>query len=101
MIFFWPALAVVCYANLRKCPHGARSRLKLRRNVTRVQLFPAKELLTLVCMDILGPFIQTPCKNEHFPVITDRYSEIAKTIQMKVISSTKVLKHFVNSWVFN
>ena len=58
--FYWPALAVDCYATVRRCPHCARNRIKLRQNATRLQLFPSKAPLSSVCIDILGEFIKTP-----------------------------------------
>ena len=99
--FYWPALAVDCYATVRKCPHCARNRIKLRKNVEQLQLFPATEPLTSVCIDILGEFIKTQRRNEYLLVITDRYSKLTKTVPMKGISAAEVARHFVNSWVFN
>ena len=73
----------------------------MRRNVEQLQLFPATEALTSVCIDILGEFIKTPRRNEYLLVITDRFTKLTKTIPMKGISAAEVAKCFVNEWVFN
>ena len=99
--FYWPALAVDCYATVRRCPHCARNRIKLRRNATELQLFPATAPLTSVCIDVLGEFIKTKRGHEYLLVITDRFTKMTKTVPMKGISAAEVAKHFVNSWVFN
>lgn len=98
--FVWPALAVECYATVRRA-QTAKNRLKSRKNVTRLQLFPTKEPLTSLCIDILGPFIRTSRRKEHLLVITERSSNMTKTIPLKGVSAAEVAKHFVNSWVFN
>lgn len=54
-----------------------------------------------VCIDLLDPFIRKYLKNEHIPVITDRFSKMTKTIPMKIICAAEVAKHFVNFWMFN
>jgi len=99
--WYWPALAVDCYKTVRNCPQCARNRIKLRRNVEQLQLFPATEPLTSVCIDILGEFIKTPRRNEYLLVITDRFTKLTKTIPMKGISAAEVARCFVNEWVFN
>ena len=81
--FYWPALAIDCSATVRKCPQCARNRIKLRKNVTELQLFPAKEPLSSVCIDILGEFMKTKRRNEYLLVITDRFSKRTKTVPMK------------------
>ena len=99
--FYWPSLAVDCYATVRKCPQCAKNRMKLRKNATKLQLFPATEPLTSVCIDILGPFIRTARRKEYLLVITDRFSEMKKTVPLKGVSAAEVAKAFVNTWVFN
>lgn len=83
------------------CPHCAQNLLNLKKNVTRLQLFPAKEPLKSVSIDILYSFISTSRKNENLLFIMGRFSKMTKTIPMKVISVVEVTKHFVSSWVFN
>lgn len=99
--FYCPSLAVDCYENVRKFQNSAEKRSKLRKNLTRLQHFPAKESLTSVCVHILSPFIHRSRKNEQLLLVTIRFSNMTKTKPIKGISSTKVSKHFANSCVFN
>lgn len=83
------------------CPPCARIWLKLRNNVTRPQLYTAKEPPTSVCIDSLGPLISISRKNEYLLVITEMFLKTKKTMPMKDISAAEVTKHFVNVFVFN
>ena len=98
---YWPALAVDCYATARRCPTCARNRIKLRKNVGELQLFPATAPLESVAIDVLGELIRTQRGNEYLLVITDRFTKLTKTVPMKGISAAEVARHFVNEWVFN
>ena len=99
--WYWPALAVECYATVRNCPHCAKNRIKLRKNVKPLQLFPATEPLASVCIDILGEFITTRRRNKYLLVMTDRFTKLTKTAPMKGISAAEVARTFVDNWVFN
>ena len=99
--FYWPALAVDCYATVRNCPECARERLKLRKNVGELKLFPATAPNESVCIDILGELVRTPRGHRYLLVITDRFTKMTKTVPMKGVSAGEVAKHFVDNWVFN
>lgn len=94
--FYWQVLPVDSDETVRKWRHFSRNRLKLLENVIRHHIFPYKEPLSSVCIDILGPFIQTSQRIEYPLVITDRFSKIRKTIPLKSISAAEVAKHFDN-----
>ena len=47
---YWPALAVDCYAIVRKCPTCAKNRIKLRSKTNPLKLFPAAEPLESHCV---------------------------------------------------
>ena len=98
---YWPACAVDCYATARRCPTCARNRIKLRKNTTELQLFPATAPLESVAIDVLGELIQTARGNQYILVISDRFTKLTKTVPMKGLSASEVAKHFVNEWVFN
>ena len=99
--WYWPALAVDCYATVRNCAQCAKNRIKLRKNVEPLQLFPATEPLASVSIDILGEFITTPRRNKYLLVISDRFTKLTKTVPIKKISAAEVAKSFVDNWVFN
>lgn len=98
--FYCPALAFDCYAMVRICQHCAQVRSKLNKNLTRVELFPAKEPLTSLWICIHCPFISTMLKNIHLLVVTARYLKMNKTINMKFVCDIEVAKHFLNFFAF-
>ena len=67
--FYWPALAIDCYATVRNCPDCARNIIKLRKNVGSLKLFPAKAPLESVCIDILGELIRRPRGHRYLSLI--------------------------------
>ena len=99
--YYWPSLTVDCYTTVRLCPHCARNRIKLRRNVGELKLFPANAPLESVCIDILGELIRTPRGNRYLLVIVDRFTKMVRTIPVKTITAAEVAKHFVHDWIFH
>ena len=80
--FFWPALAVDCYAVSRNCAECARERVTLRQHSKELKLFPAKAPLESVSIDILGELVTTKRKNRYLLVICDRYTKLVRTIPL-------------------
>ena len=97
---YWPALPIDCYATARKCPTCAKNRLKLRRNVNQLKLFPAKSPLESVARDVFGELVKTARGNQYLLVITDRFTKLTKTVPMKSVSASDLAKAFVNEWIF-
>ncbi|CDF40830.1 unnamed protein product [Chondrus crispus] len=50
--FYWPAMALDCYAVAKNCAACARERVKLRRNTKEMKLFTPKAPLEFVAIDI-------------------------------------------------
>ena len=86
---------------VRKFPQCERNRIKLRKNVEQIKLFPETEPLTSVCIDIFGEFFIKTRHNEYLLVTTDRFRKFTKTIPMKGNSVVEVARCFVNKWVLN
>ena len=99
--FYWPTLAVDCYAVVRNCPECARNRIKLRKNVGDLTLFPANAPLESVCIDLLGELTRTPRGNKYLLVIVDRFTKLVRTVPLKGISASEVARAFVTHWVFS
>lgn len=99
--FYWPALAIDCYATFRNCPECALNRLNLRKNVAELTHFPVTGPLESVCIDILGEFVRRQLGHRYLLAITDRFTELVKTVSMKGVSAGEVTKHFVDHWVCN
>ena len=98
---YWPALAIDCYATVRRCSTCAKNRMKLRQHVQQLQLFPASGPLESVAIDILGELIKTARGNQYLLVISDRFTKLTKTVPLKGQSAAEVAKAFVDHWVFN
>lgn len=98
--FYWPSLAVDCYATVRGYPACARERIKLRQKVGKLKLLPANAPLESVCIDILGRLIRTARGNEYLLVITDRFTKLTRTGPLRTISAMNVARAFVENWVF-
>ena len=98
--FYWPALAVDCYAVFRNCAECAREQVTLRQHSKELKLFPAKAPLESVSIDILGELVTTKRKNCYLLVICDRYTKLVRTIPLSSISSNKVTLAFLKHWVF-
>ena len=98
--FYWPAMAVDCYATVRECVTCAGNRIKLCKNRKTMTLFPEVSPLECVSIDILGELIRTMRKNRYLLFITDRFFKLVRTVPMKKISSTEVAKEIVHHWVF-
>ena len=98
--FYWPALAVDCYAVARNCSACARERVTLRSNSKKMKLFPAKAPLESVSIDLLGELITTKRKNRYLLVICDRFTKLVRTVPLTSISSAKVAAAFIKHWIF-
>lgn len=98
---YWPALAVDCYATVRRCPTCAKNRIKLREHAQPLQLFPASGRLESVAIDALGELIKTARGNQYLLVISDRFTKLIKTVSLKGLSAAEIANAFVNHWVFN
>lgn len=97
----WPALGSGGYKTVRNCLHCARKRIKLRRNVAKLQLFLAKTPLTSVYIGIFGEAVCTQVWIKHLVVITYHFTEMTKTVPMKDIKTGEIEKRSVTSCVFS
>jgi len=62
-------------------------------------LFPPKEPLTEVGIDILGPLLNTIDGNRYVFVMSDRLSKLPQTVALRRITAVKAAKPFLTSWV--
>ena len=89
---YWSALAVDCYATVRRCPTCAKNRIKLRKSVKELQLFPASAPLESVSIDVLGELLKTARGNQYLLVVSDRFTKLTKSIPLKGVSAAEVAK---------
>ena len=98
---YWPAMAIDCYATVRRCSTCAKNRIKLRKNVSTLQLFPATAPLEALAIDIMGELVRTARENRYLLVITDRFTKLTKTVPLKGVSAAEISRAFVNEWIYN
>lgn len=92
--FYWIGMAAHCYNHVQNCVQCAKERVRKHKKVTQTTLFPAKEPLADISMDILGELVKTPRGNRYLLVIVDRYSKIVRTVPLKSISALSVSRFF-------
>ena len=98
--FYWPTVALNCYAVAHICAACAREWVKLRKNTKEMKLFTLKAPLEFVAIDILGDLITTKRGNRYILVISEGYSKLVRTIPLKKISAAHIAHAFVHHWVF-
>ena len=89
-----------CYATVRNCPECARNRVKLRKNVGELKLFPANAPLESSYIYILGELSKTPRGYLYLLFIPDRFTKLVRTVPLKGISASAVVQAFVTHWLF-
>lgn len=93
---YWAACAIECYETALKFPTCARNRIKVRINVTELQLFPADAPLESVATDVLGELIKTERGNQYLLVMSDLFNQLTKTVLMKGLSGAEVAMQLFN-----
>ena len=99
--FYWPSMAADIRAVSRSCHLCAQERMKLRTHKSTLKLFPAKEPLEFVAIDLLGPLPKSTKGFKHLLVMTDRYSKLAQVVPLREITALNVAKSFVNHWILH
>lgn len=65
-----------------------------------MQLFPSRELLMLISVDIVGPLPKSKSSRRFLLVITDRFTKLAQPVSLRKIYSYTVAQAFTVQWVF-
>ncbi len=89
--YYWPGLAVDCYSTLRNFVECAKERVRLRKRLTGLKLFPARAPFENIAMYLLGPFLETLRGNIHLLVIDDRYSKLYVQFRYEKLQISKLL----------
>ena len=97
--FYCPSLAADCYGMVRQCPECAKNRAHEETRRTKLTLFPAKEPLDFIAIDILGPFLTTERGNNFLLVITDRFTKLTRDLQIAKKSSDVITEELINNWI--
>ena len=98
--FYWPTMALDCYAVAKNCAACAGERVKLRKNTKEMKLFTPNAPLEFVAIDILRELITIKRGHPYILLIRDRYSKLVRTVPLKRITAAHIAQAFVHNWVF-
>ena len=94
-------MAADVYKTLRTCNAFDKNRVKLRKRMHPLRLFPARSPLEALSIDILGPLTKTKKGYRFLLVVTDRLTKLTQVIPLRRIDVYTVAVAFVEHWIFN
>lgn len=83
--WYWPQMSVDVVTRVQNCPFCANNILRLRKRTNPMKLFPARQPLESVGIDILGTFPRTTVANRFLLVITKRFTKLTQAIPLRNI----------------
>eukprot|EP00171_Calliarthron_tuberculosum_P022257 IDg22257t1 len=98
--FCWPTMMIdiqSASANFHEC---YIERVKLRSHKSKLKIFPARQPLEFVAIDLLGLLHRTKSGHRFILVMTDRFSKLVKVTALRNITALTVAKAFLENWVF-
>lgn len=98
--FCWPPMGVGAYNVEENCTFCSFERIKLRKRVTDLKLFPTTNPLAYVSINILGSLLDSNKDNTTLFVITDRFSKLTKTVPLRTTSAHNIVEAFTKHWIF-
>ena len=98
--YYWPHLAVDVASTVRGCRTCAMNRVKLRKHLNRLRLFPATRPLESLAIDILGPLPMTKAGKRFLLVITNRFTKLTQVVALRITTAYTVATAFRDAWVF-
>ena len=98
--YYWPHLAADVASIVRGCRTCAMNRVKLRKHLNRLRLFPATRPLESLAIDILGPLPKTKTGKRFLLVITDRFKKLTQVVALRTTTAYTVATAFCDAWVF-
>ena len=90
-------MASDAFSTVRNCTSCTATRGTLVKNQKEIKLFPAAGPLEFVAMDLLGPLPKTTHRNQHFLVITDRFSKLTRCIPLRTTTASVVANAFLDN----
>ena len=98
--YYWPHLAADVALTVRGCRSCAMNRVKLRKHLNRLRLFPATRPLESLAVDIMGPLPKTKAGKQFLLVITDRFTKLTQVVGLRTVTAYTVAVAFCEAWVF-
>lgn len=98
--FYWSDMAMDCHATAKVYTSCAKNRIELWKRKRSLKLFPTKEHLKYVSIDILNELIRTKRGYKYLLVITDCFSKLTRTVLLKRILAAVNAHAFIQEWVY-
>ena len=76
------------------------NRVKLRKHLNRLRLFPATRPLESLAIDILGLLPKTKAGKRFLLFITDCFTKLTKGVALRTTTAYTVATAFCDAWVF-
>ncbi|CDF34348.1 unnamed protein product [Chondrus crispus] len=95
--YYWPHLAADAAATVRGCRTCAMNRVKLRKHLNRLRLFPATRPLESLTIDVLRPLPKTKTGKRFLLVITDGFSKLTQVVVLPTITAHTFNAKFFHS----
>ena len=70
--YYWPNMALDCYTHVLNCPECARERVRLQKNASPLELFPASMPFEDIAIELLGELVTTPRGHKFLLVIASQ-----------------------------
>ena len=99
-MYYWPHMAVDVAATVRNCLHCAKNRVRSRKTLNRLKLFPATAPLESIGIDILGPLPKSKKGRKYLLVITDRFTKLKQVVALRSVTAYVVAVAFCEACVF-
>lgn len=80
------------------CGECARNRLKFRKRTKPWQLFPERDPLVSVRIDLLGPLARSTSGRRFLLVVTDRITKLKPAIPLRRMDYFTVARAFAEEW---
>ena len=98
--YYWPHLAADVASTVRGGRTCAMNRVKLRKHLNRLRLFPATRPPESLVIDILGPLPKTKAGKRFLLVITDRLKKLTQVVELRTTTAYTIAIAFCDAWVF-
>lgn len=99
--YYWLLVATDISSTVHSCPYCAHTHLRLIRRKQLMRLFPAKQALESVAVNLLGPFKKKKATNHLILVMADRFTEVTEVVPLKRTTGLDVSEAFSSHWAFN
>ena len=98
--YYWPQMAVDVAVTVRNCGNCATTRVRLRKTLNRLKLFPATAPLESICIDILRPLPKSKKGRKYLLLITDRFAKLTQVVALRSFTAYVVAVAFCEASVF-